>query len=141
MLKPILKILIAGLLLIIGFILGSRASLAEAPQPTEQDKFEIALDEWITRLSICESGGRQEIVNPADGGSPSYGLVQYKIDTFIRYSELYNVFPSLTKANVMSYIMSGENQRVLTKEILRNKPSDARNWTNCTNKIGKPPVL
>src|SRR3990167_1609944 len=49
----------------------------------------------IAKLAQCESSNNHEIINPHDGGSPSYGLLQWKKSSFFYYNNKYKVLPDL----------------------------------------------
>ena|SRR3990167_8702458 len=94
------------------------------------------LDKKIDRLSQCESGGDERIINPDDGGSPSFGKFQYKEATWHHYLDLYpEILPFTERAERMNLIFDGETQRQLTKKILEEEKEGSRNWLNCWNLI------
>lgn len=119
---------------------------AEAPVLTAEQKYEYALDDYVARLAICESGQDPKQVTLNDGGSPSYGYVQFKLGTFWAYNQKFKVFPELTIDNLHHYVMQKDKQILMAKTIIKNEKGGYRNWFNCTvgkahNKIGLPPTL
>lgn len=116
---------------------------AEAPQPTPEEKYNLALDIWLGKLAMCESTNNPKAVNPMDSdGKPAYGLYQYKLGTFLGLSKKYNVFPELTVDTVHKYAMDGDKAHHLTREVIRTNPKEADQW-GCRFKtsVGKPPAL
>ena len=113
---------------------------AEAPQPTPEEKYNLALDTWLGKLAMCESTNNPNAVNPKDSDNlPAYGKYQYKLGTFLGLSKKYNVYPELTIDLVHKYAMDGEKSYHLTKVAISTNPKEANQW-GCTRKIGKPPV-
>ena len=113
---------------------------AEAPQPTPEEKYNLALDIWLGKLAMCESTNNPNAVNPKDSDNlPAYGKYQYKLGTFLGLSKKYNVYPELTIDLVHKYAMDGEKSYHLTKVAISTTPKEANQW-GCTRKIGKPPV-
>lgn len=68
-------------------------------------------------LIQCESGGDPLKINPNDVGSPSYGLLQYKMPTWNKYC--------------VGDIMSGEDQIICAEKMLA-QPNGWRHWYNCS---------
>ena len=94
-----------------------------------------AIDEWLDKLAKCESGNRPTAINPHDFGSGSYGLYQWKVDSFYRYNQIYKVLPDLEKHEVMNIIYDPIAQTALTKAVI--KDGGYKNWHNCVKKLGK----
>ena len=95
------------------------------------------LDDWIERLIWCESRGNPDAVNWYDGGTPSFGILQFKTDTFWRYNLKYQLLPNLEKNEVPNIIMDSDVQIRLAKRIISN--GGYKNWFNCVKSIGLPP--
>ena len=70
-------------------------------------------------LIRCESGGNPEKINPNDMGTPSYGLLLYKLPTWNRYC--------------VGDIMNGEDQIKCAQKMLQ-EPNGWRHWYNCAQK-------
>ena len=66
---------------------------------------EMPIPDELKQLAKCESGLNPQAVNWNDHGSPSYGLFQWKEDSFWRYNEKYKVLPNLERAEVRNVIM------------------------------------
>lgn len=146
--KKILILVILAILFGFSFII---KATAESPAPSPEEAMKAALlqydtdmEEWLDGLARCESGNDASQVTYNDGGSPSYGLVQFKLGTFWSYNNKYRVFPELTIDNLHKYVMEGEKQRIMARVIIERNHADYRNWYNCTvgkspNKVGLPP--
>lgn len=137
-LRNLILLIIIFVLLLIFF--PQQRSRAEAPEMTYDQK----LDDYVYKLAICESRQNPSLVNPQDGGSPSYGFVQFKLGTFWNYNKKFNVFPELTIDNLHSYVMQKDKQVVMAKAIISGEKDGYKNWYNCTvgnarDKIGLPP--
>lgn len=124
-------------------------AVAESPQPTNEERYELALNTWLDKLAFCESGdknhpkGNPAAVNPLDSdGRPAYGLMQYKLGTFLGLAKKYEIYPSINIDMVHKYAMDGEKSYHLTKEVIKKNPKEADQW-GCRWKphVGKPPVL
>lgn len=120
-------------------------SKAEAPstpptntQEAQEKQRPDALDEWIDKLAFCESSNNPEAINKDDGGSPSYGYLQWKIDSFWRYNNRYKVLPDLEKGEVGNIIKCKDTQIELTRRVLLGEYNSRgwRNWWNCARKVG-----
>jgi len=79
---------------------------------------EFSTDEILSCLIVCESGGDETKINPDDMGSPSLGLLQFKLPTFERYCK--------------GDIMSGKDQIKCAKEMIDN--GGIGHWRNCAEK-------
>jgi len=136
------KLLILALLisLLIGSFFIERAR-AEAPEPTYDD----LLEQWVHQLAICESNQTPSLVNQYDGGSPSYGYVQFKLGTMWAYNKKFNTFPEMTIDNLHQMTMQKDVQVKMAMEIIKHDYA-YKNWYNCTvgkapNKVGLPPKM
>ena len=135
--------IVVSLVIILFFLLVDKAEAPSTP-PTnkEETKEEIqrpdALDRWITKLAFCESSNRPEAINQFDGGSPSYGYLQWKVDSFWRYNNKYKVLPNLEKQEVYNIIKDRETQIELTRKVLLEEYNGRgwRNWWNCARIVG-----
>ena len=77
-----------------------------APEKTEREA-------WLEKLIACESGGRPEAINPKDrDGTPSYGLLQFKPDTFAGY---------LKKYLLQGELMDPEKQKQIVRLMMDDK--------------------
>ena len=120
-------------LLFIGLLLAwaTKPVNAFAPQLTYEDH----LYEWVDNLAICESGQDPTKVNWHDGGSPSYGYVQFKEATFDGWNA------KLDLPYTFDDIMDREAQRHVAVEIIKYDWKEWKNWYNCHTKygVGLPP--
>ena len=84
-LKTVGGVLIAVSLILIFMNRAEAPSLpTENIEETKQTQRPDALDKWIDKLAFCESSNNPEAINRFDGGSPSYGYLQWKEDSFWR---------------------------------------------------------
>lgn len=74
----------------------------------------------LSCLINCESGGDPAKINPNDMGTPSYGLLQYKLPTWKRYCE--------------GEIMNGQDQIRCAEKMISN--GGLGHWRNCAIKCG-----
>lgn len=107
----------------------------------QQDK----LDTWIEALARCESSGNPGALNADDGGSASYGLLQFKLDTFRRYSRKLGLYSAAEDAEIANLVNDPVLQKELARAMILDDSSAWRNWYNCTTgangvkAIGLPP--
>ncbi len=85
---------------------------------------------YIDRLSMCESSNNPNAYVHDDGGSPSYGLFQWKAESFYHYNEKYKIVDIQSKKEVINYIKDPRVQTRLTEKVLTEK-GGWRNWYNC----------
>lgn len=87
---------------------------------------------WLDQLAQCESSGNPSAVNPSDvDGTPSYGLLQFKPQTFLMYKERYGITGEL---------MDPQAQRAIVWRMF-DDPLVVweREFPACVRKIGPPP--
>ena len=138
-LKTVGGVLIAVSLILIFMNRAEAPSLpTENIEETKQTQRPDALDKWIDKLAFCESSNNPEAINRFDGGSPSYGYLQIKSDTFWGYNQKYKVLPDLERQEVMNIIMCKDTQIALAREIIINEANGRgwRNWYHCSKIIG-----
>lgn len=104
----------------LSIILASLIATTTPKLPPPSD--EIAVLEY---LAMCESSNRPEVINPNDSGSPSYGLLQFKTDTWTWATKRYGYEDFK--------IMNGEHQKIVARAML--KEGRWKHWRNCLNKI------
>lgn len=108
------------------------AQKADFPVNKEND---VILAYFMRKLMECESGGKVTATNPHDGGSPSFGLYQWKTSSFYAYNLKYKLLPDIEKNEVINIIYDPELQHEMTKLVLMEK-GGWRNWFNCSRSIG-----
>ena len=96
------------------------------------------LDAIVDELTQCESSGRHGAINPDDGGSPSYGCLQYKKTTFLEAVERYGLLREAEARERENFLMDCEVQRVLARKMLTTNVNGWKHWTNCFKTIDKP---
>lgn len=107
----------------------------------QQDK----LDTWIEALAQCESSGNPNAFVADDGGSSSAGLLQFKLDTFKRYSRKLGLYSAAEDAEMANLINDPTLQKELARAMILDDRNAWRNWYNCTTgengvkAIGLPP--
>jgi len=136
---------IIGVLISVGLLFIPNTQ-SEAPSPIianiEEEQKEAqrpdALDRWITKLAFCESSNRPEAINQFDGGSPSYGYLQWKLKSFWLYNQKYKILPDLERDEVRNIIMDREVQIELARRVLLEEANGRgwRNWWYCSQKAG-----
>lgn len=85
---------------------------------------------------MCESGGKESAINPKDSdGKPSYGLLQFRLATFLGFSKQYGL--GYTEEN----FMQGEAQKHVTGRMILDEKLDlGTQFPLCVKvKIGYPP--
>lgn len=125
------------------FVFTYGTATAESPQLSNEERYELAMNTWLVKLSTCESNNNEKAVNPRDSdGKPAYGLYQYKLGTFMSLAKKYSVYPDLTIDMVHKYAMDGDKAHHLTKEVIMKNPKEALQW-GCTyhKNVGKPPKI
>lgn len=80
-------------------------------------------------LAACESSNREYIINWDDGGSPSFGLYQIKIQTARWWNEKYELGFHIDEESIMQHTV----QHKLTYTALKN--GMAHHWS-CAYKTG-----
>src|SRR3990167_2794861 len=97
-----------------------------------QDKSPVAwqITPIMEKLAMCESSNNHLAINPHDGGSPSFGLYQYKRGTWEYFVRKYDLFPVAEAAELENLIMDREAQELVTWNVLKN-PKTYVHWRNC----------
>ena len=140
--KTVVGVLIAVSLILIFMNRAEAPSLPTAhienAQYTKQTQRPDALDKWIDKLAFCESSNRPEAINRFDGGSPSYGYLQWKEDSFWRYNNVFKVLPNLERGEVLNIIKCKETQVELARRTILTEHNGRgwRNWWNCARRAG-----
>jgi len=94
-----------------------------------------AIDGIIEQLAFCESSHREHVVNEFDNGSPSYGYLQFKEQSFLYFAEKYHVFPHAEKAEVINMLLWRSAQEKVARAIIEMEPSPLLHWRNCAEKL------
>ena len=143
----IIQTTVAGVLISVGLLFAPSIQQFEAPSPVianieetqaKQTQRPDALDKWIDKLAFCESSNNPEVINRFDGGSPSYGYIQWKEDSFWRYNNVFKVLPDLERGEVMNVIKCKDTQIELARRVILTEHSGRgwRNWWNCARRAG-----
>ena len=109
----------------------SSATLADKTQGVANRAIK---DDVLEALAKCESGNNPLKVNWDDGGSPSYGLYQFKKTTWEIQIRKYKMLEQATGAELMNFIYDREVQTELAGKMLAN--GLWRHWLNCGKLIG-----
>ena len=96
---------------------------------------ENKISKFLEELAVCESGNNPKAINPHDGGSPSYGLLQFKLGTLTAYARRYNMYAATEDAEFMNLIFDRDVQIKVASEMLRESWDNRSHWKNCTIKI------
>ena len=143
--KLILIILIG---LITGFVINNRLNILLRatgqilPEVQSIESIKYFHEEWRMSMRLCESSDNPVAINPNDlDGTPSYGLYQYKPDTFKGYVIKYNLFDwkNWDKADWENALMSRWHQEeVMTKMIPDLDVVWETEFPDCTKQNGRP---
>lgn len=102
------------------------ARVLAIPAPDSRDtRALVARAEWIEALASCESTGSTTVRVLDVNGKYSYGLLQYQMSTWLRYSQAYGTSPE--------NIYDAALQRTVAMHML--DAGGWRNWTNCALKV------
>lgn len=87
---------------------------------------------WIDMLSMCESGGKWDALNPMDlDGTPSKGKFQFKDQTFNYFSDKYDI--------ATTSIWNGDEQELILREMIKDEEVDlSHQFPDCVRKLGLP---
>lgn len=85
----------------------------------------VDMPETLNQLAMCESSGNPNAYVHNDGGSPSYGALQFKLGTFNHFGERYGI--------EHSDIMSKEQQFAIAEKMIYEGRWE--HWYNCLHKI------
>lgn len=97
----------------------------------------------VEKLKQCESHEATEedaVINPTDGGSPSFGLLQFKITTVQHYMDKFRG-EKVTRYEALQIAMDEERARELAMEIIFEEVGGVWNWENCANKQNLAPRI
>lgn len=86
-------------------------------------------------LAKCESGNNPKAMNWHDGGSPSYGLYQFKRGTWVRSVRELSLFPDAEDVELQNLIMDRYAQELVVSKLTED-PDRWWLWTNCMRKLG-----
>jgi hypothetical protein len=136
------EFLAAAMVVIVGLAIllpyeNSTHAVDQKPSPSsEVESVSPIISKILIQLRQCESGGDPNIIVEDDGGSPSYGLFQWKYDSFWHYNQIYKILPDLEYQEVGNVILDPKIQTKLTVKVLTEEEGGWRNWYNCSKKIG-----
>lgn len=113
-------------------------------QATEKPIFNNALNEWISKLSACESTNNPLAVNPFDlDGTASHGRFQFKFDTWKFYIQKYKLFnyTDMEDADYWNLIYDGSLQEIVLRNMIHDPEVDfSHEFPACVKRYGWPPV-
>ena len=103
-------------------------------EPSFEGKIEDLKADVVERLKQCESREATEddaVINPHDGGSPSFGLLQFKLATVQHYVKKFEG-KDITRYEALQIAMDEERARALAKQVIFEEVGGVFNWENCT---------
>ena len=112
-------------------------------EPNLEGKIEELKADVVERLKQCESTDATEddaVINPHDGGSPSFGLLQFKLDTVQRYVKKFDG-KDLTRYEALLLAMDEERSRELAERVIFDEIGGVFNWENCARKENLAPRI
>ncbi len=113
-------------------IYGSPASVAQA-RPD-------ALGNWLNKLAIKESEGKNHLKMLDHNNQYSYGCLQFQMQTFKSYIRKYGLLQDAEDAELENMIYDCDFQKILARTMIQDDYTNWRNWyTSATKKIGLPP--
>jgi len=104
----------------------------------QEYQYEDYIYQTLEKLAQCESNQNRYAINYLDAdGTASFGLFQFKPETFREYGIKYGVIGEKADWNwIMTVIFDEKIQKKLAYEILKNEPEKAKTlWPNCYRKI------
>lgn len=93
------------------------------------EEYGLFYENLIMELAQCESSNDPTVINKNDCGSPSYGLLQYKAQTFYSFC--------VVKYGLPNDIMNPDVQKKCANEMILEKWDNIYNWANCYYKLNK----
>ena len=90
---------------------------------------------WLRKLIQCESSGNPKAINPKDRDlTPSYGLLQFKPETFYGFAKQYGI--------EVTDVMDPDQQiEIVSSMIIDSKNINwAQQFPVCSARYGQPPV-
>ncbi len=111
--------------------------LFSVTQIVKAESLDSWLDKRLRELAYCESGNDASITNWNDKGSPSFGLYQFKKQTWIYNWRRFGMHNDKTDEQLMGLIYSRMEQTNLAKMMFWEDRDRAwRHWRNCSIQIG-----
>ena len=86
-------------------------------------------------LAKCESGNNPKAINWNDGGSPSFGLYQFKRGTWVGSVRELSLFPDAEDAELQNLILDRNAQELVVSKLTED-PDKWWLWKNCMVKLG-----
>lgn len=89
---------------------------------------------WLGALEWCESKGKPGAINPEDrDNTPSYGILQFKPETFSYFGKLYGVdgdsMDPLAQENIVAHMIMHSDQIAWDTQ-----------FPDCVARLGNPPL-
>lgn len=131
------------------YVLRDNFSLGAVLEQSEPIVEEMERDPiWTANMTACESSGDQSVINPEDlDGTASYGLWQFKPDTFRGFVRKYDLWDheAWDEADWQNNLMSGHHQSIVIDHMLRDPDLGWKTWRyslfpDCIHRHGMPTV-
>lgn len=108
---------------------------AESPAPAD------ALELWIDKLAVAESGNRARLVHRDRDGQLYYGCLQFHAKTFRVYVRRFHLLPKSSREEMMGHIYDCAFQKHLAAMMIRDDPENWKHWRGTVEKrVGMPPT-
>lgn len=111
------------------------AASAEISAPAD------ALELWLDKLAVAESGNRARLVHRDRDGQLYYGCLQFHAKTFRVYVRRFHLLPQNSRAEMMHRIYDCAFQKRLAALMIRDDPDNWKHWKWTVEKrVGMPPA-
>ena len=97
------------------------------------------LDQWIEKLTVLESEGRENLKIVDVNGYHSYGCLQFQMATFEAYGTRYGLLKD--GADLKTFIFDCSLQKAIAKQMIEENSANWRHWFTSVKvkKLGFPP--
>jgi len=103
-----------------------------------EQKIESYYEDLFKKIVQCESSGKILAINPRDkDGTASFGILQWKPETFKEYGVKYGVIGEKASWDlIMTKIFDYQTNKYLFIQIIKNEPEKIKKlWPNCSKKL------
>lgn len=136
-----------GSLLTIGLIVNEPKLNTDTAQYQNEEikntEINEPLEKWIFALGNCESGNKDNALNPSDlDSTPSYGRFQFKIGTFRHFVKKYNLFnwQEWEEADWWNNLWNGQTQEEVLRKMINDPEVNLKHqFPACVRLLGLPP--